>query len=409
MSLADGPAVAGDRPTTDRLKAVDALRFAAAALVMYGHTRIAWESLPTWTRPGYWLALSAGTGVSLFLVISGFSITLRWADRQTTTGGFPAKAFWLRRFYRLYPTFWCSAILCFALLVLARGPHVVAAQHRPWLWGSGEVPVPLQVLGYATVVTANVIPLAHMLRSWSLALEEQLYALYTLVQVRWHHLDPMRVLGWAALSVIVYRITLLLAVPGFGSMSTGRPDWREGFASFQVPELALPWVAGWCIAVARARRYVVPRLARSALVSMALLGSGVLLRAWGGPVAHLPHGRELAPVDLLLPLLFSAGFAVLVASVVLDGSPRSRFLPSQLLKFATWAGLWSYSLYLLHPAVMEVVQRRTHLPLVVRVPVSWAAALLVSWLFWLVVERRCVERARAVPVGAGRPAAAAGA
>jgi peptidoglycan/LPS O-acetylase OafA/YrhL len=331
-------------------------------------------------------------------VISGFSITMRWADRESRTGAFPVKAFWLRRFFRLYPTFWLSVPLCFALLLIARGPHDVANVPRPWWFGSGDVPVAVQVIGYATVVTANIIPLAHMGRSWSLALEEQLYAIYTLVQVRWHHLNPMRVLGWSAASVVLYRVLLLLVVPGFGSVSTGPINKSEVFASFQVPELAFPWVAGWCISHARAGHASLPRAARSPWLALALLGTGVLLRPWGGPVLGLPGGRECAPVDLLLPLLFAAGFSVLLASAVLPLSHRTAVRPNPLLRFATWAGLWSYSLYLLHPPVLELVQRRTHLPLAARVLVSWCAALLLSWAFWVLVERRWVERARRVQV-----------
>jgi peptidoglycan/LPS O-acetylase OafA/YrhL len=386
------------KPRADRIASVDALRFAAASLVMFGHTSVPWSTLPTWTKPGHWLALSGGTGVSLFLVISGFSITLRWADRESRQGAFPVKAFWLRRFFRLYPTFWWSVLLCFALLVLARGPEAVAGQPRPWLFLAGDVPVPVQVLGYATVVTANLIPLAHMGRAWSLALEEQLYAAYTFIQVRWHHLNPVRLLVWCALSVLVYRLALLVAVPGFGSLSTGPIDKREVYASFQVPELAFPWVAGWCIAHAMAGNVAVPRAARSLPVASVLLCSGLLLRPWGGPVLDLPGGRECAPVDLALPLLFAAGFAVLVASVVLEGEPRRRIVPRPVMRFATWAGLWSYSLYLLHPPVLELVHRRAGLPLVLEVGLSWVAALVVSWAFWVTVERRWVERSRRVPV-----------
>jgi len=262
----------------------------------------------------------------------------------------------------------------------------------------GDVPAPVQVLGYATVVTANLVPLAHMGRAWSLALEEQLYAAYTFIQIRSRDLDPMRVLLWSALSVVLYRIALLVAVPGFGSLSTGPIDKKEVYASFQVPELAFPWVAGWCIAHARAGNAAVPRPARSLSIASALLCMGTLLRAWGGPVLNLPGGRECAPVDLALPLLFAAGFAVLVASVVLEEAPRRRVVPRQLSRFATWAGLWSYSLYLLHPPVLELVHRRAHLPLVLDVALSWGAALFVSWAFWVLVERRWVDRARRIPI-----------
>lgn len=381
-----------------RVGAVDALRFVAAFLVVYAHTDIDWDRGPTWVGPAEWVQLSAGTGVSLFLVLSGFSITASWSARRDR-GAFPVRAFWVRRFFRLYPTFWASAVLSSALLVVAYGWPRVRDRDREWLYLlDGQIPVWVQVLGYATVVTANIVPLAHFGRAWSLALEEQLYALYTWTQVRWRGLDPWRLLPWCVVSILVWRVGLLLAVPGFGAISSGSYDPREVFAYFQVPDLALPWVAGWCVARARAGVLVLPRWARSGTVGVAALTVGVLGRAWGGPVLELPGGRLCAPVDLLLPVLFGGGFAIVVAACVLPGAAAVPRGLRAAQRAAVWAGGWSYSLYLLHQPALDVVDERTSLPTAPRVVLGWVAALALSCAFWWLVERRWVERARRVPV-----------
>ena len=63
-----------------RLLGVDALRFVAALLVLLTHTAAPWAAWPRWTAPLHWVASDGGTGVTLFLVLSGFSIHLRWAE-----------------------------------------------------------------------------------------------------------------------------------------------------------------------------------------------------------------------------------------------------------------------------------------------------------------------------------------
>jgi peptidoglycan/LPS O-acetylase OafA/YrhL len=67
-----------------------------------------------------------------------------------------------------------------------------------------------------------------------------------------------------------------------------------------------------------------------------------------------------------------------------------------VLRRAAGIGLFSYSLYLLHPPVLELVERRLHLPLAISIPVQWLAALLLSWVFFLGVERRFIARAARV-------------
>lgn len=381
-----------------RLPAVDALRFVAAFLVVLNHTTLP-HDLPAWAAPVRWLSTFGGAGVTLFLVLSGFSITLRWEQRPG--GGFPVVAFWKRRFFRLYPTFWAAALVSFGLLVVAHGWSAVAHQGRPWLWFGGQVPVVVQVLGYLTVVTANIVPLAHMGRAWSLALEEHLYALYTVIQVRWGStVRPVRLLGWAVALELLWPLLLAAVHPGWGAPTHGALDNRELFMLFQVPVFAAPWVAGWVAAQARAGHVALPRQLRSLRLGAALLALAVLLRTWGGPVLRLPAGRVVAPVDVLLTPLSALAFFIVVSAVVVPTVRRvpARPLVRRAVLVLASAGLWSYSLYLLHPPALAIVEAHTRLPLAATLVLEWAFALVVAWVFFLLVERRWVARAQAVPV-----------
>jgi peptidoglycan/LPS O-acetylase OafA/YrhL len=378
-----------------RLLGIDALRFVAASLVLLTHTSVPWDSAPRWAAPLHWVAADGGTGVTLFLVLSGFSIHLRWASRGDEAGAFPVVAFWRRRFLRLYPTFWLAVPVCIALTVAAEGVTRFTQTPRGWGWVPGDMPVAVQVVAFALLVPANVIPLAHFGRAWSLGLEEQLYALYSAGQ-RWRRgwLRPGRVVVVTSALAVLFPLAAMVARPGWVPFADGATP-REQLLLVQVPALALPWALGYALAEQRAGRYRLPRALTSPAFGLVLLAVLVVVRHVSDPVLHLGAGRTLAPYDVLAQALFAVGFAAVVAGAALDG-PGSigRLVPAKAVRLLARGGLWSYSLYLIHPPVLELVDRRGHLSTGPRVLVGWAAALLVSWLFYLLVERRWLRRAQ---------------
>ena len=379
----------------NRLLGVDALRFAAASLVLLTHTSAPWAAWPRWTAPLHWIASDGGTGVTLFLVLSGFSIHLRWAERGEQADVFPVVAFWRRRFLRLYPTFWLAVPFCLALTMLADGPSSVVHTSRRWGWVHGDMPLVVQVAAYVLLVPANIIPLVHFGRAWSLGLEEQLYALYSFAQ-RWRRswLQPRRVLVLTAAAAVLFPLAAMLALPGWVPFADGATS-REQLLLVQVPALAFPWALGYALAEQRAGRLRLPRAATSPACGLVLLGALVVVRHVSDPVLSLPAGRVVAPYDVLAQALFALGFAAVVAGAVLEGGgPLRDLLPRRAVRVLAWGGLWSYSLYLIHPAVLELVDRRAHLATVPRMLSGWVAALVVSWLFYLAVERRWLRRSQ---------------
>jgi peptidoglycan/LPS O-acetylase OafA/YrhL len=377
-----------------RLLGVDALRFTAACLVLLTHTSAPWAAWPRWTAPLHWIAADGGTGVTLFLVLSGFSIHLRWAERGEEGGAFPVVAFWRRRFLRLYPTFWLAVPFCLTLTVLADGVSTVAHAPRGWGWVHGQMPLWTQVLAFALLVPANVIPLVHFERAWSLGLEEQLYAVYSAAQ-RWRSelLRPRGLLVTAALVATLFPLAVMLVLPGWVPFADGATS-REQLLMVQVPALALPWVLGYALAEQRAGRTRLPAMLTSVPAGLLTLLLLVVVRHVSDPVVHLPAGRIVAPYDVLAQPLFAFGFAAVVAGAVLDRGGRRIVVPRRVVRPLAWGGLWSYSLYLLHPAVLELVDRRSHLGTVPRILAGWAASLLVAWVFYLLVERRWLRRAQ---------------
>jgi len=378
-----------------RLPGVDALRFVAACLVVLTHTTIAWASLPQWTRPLSWIAADGGTGVTLFLVLSGFSIHLRWAQRSDRSGEFPVAAFWKRRFLRLYPSYWIAVVVCVVLTIAAEGLHQATHHPRPWGWISGQVPAPVMAAFFVLVVPANVVFLTHFGRAWSLALEEQLYALYSAGQ-RWRSrwMRPQRLLLVAGALSIGWPLLLMLAKRGWVPFSAGGTT-REELLLFQVPALAFPWVLGFALAEARAGHVKMRRALMSPATGALVLAATVILRHTTNVVVQLPAGRDVVPSDLLYNAAFAWGYAAIVSGLVLDpGATKMRIAGSRVVEWLALGGLWSYSLYLLHPAVLELVDRRSHLSGAPRVLVGWAAALVGSYVFFRLVEKRWLLRSQ---------------
>ncbi|MFC8731670.1 acyltransferase family protein [Luteimicrobium sp. NPDC057192] len=106
-------------PRRSRLRALDGLRFlAAAAVLLYHYTGIRtsfWGVAPTEEFPGLnHLTRYGFLGVQLFFVISGFVILM-------TAYGRPVTAFTASRIARLFPAYWAAVVVTVLLQVFWHG------------------------------------------------------------------------------------------------------------------------------------------------------------------------------------------------------------------------------------------------------------------------------------------------
>ena len=380
-----------------RLLSVDALRALAALYVMFGHTDLGrFRGSPVWPSvEPVWLC--GGTGVSLFLVLSGFSIHLRWARRQDGEP-FPVGRFWRRRFVRLYPTYWAALALSLVMLFAARGPALVHTP-RPFFWSGPSQAWVLVAVNHLAVVAANIVPTPFLARSWSLALEEQIYGLYSLA-MRWiRRLQPLRLLATTFALAVAWQLAAQLVgrwVP-MGALTAGRPGpaWEEAVL-MQLPARLFEWVLGLVAAEVWVGNLVMPRWTswtRRAPAAIVPLGAAIWLRYHS--MGHISIGsRNVFVSDALVTAVFGIGYAI-VLNAMLDAEARvvARRAGRTVLTTLARVGLFSYSLYLLHPPLLELVDRYARGPRPAVVVTGWATALAVSWLFYLAVERHFVARA----------------
>jgi peptidoglycan/LPS O-acetylase OafA/YrhL len=182
-----------------RLHSIDFLRGVAVLTVAIGHSLVA----PRWTSidVGWFRALCGvftaygGLGVPLFFVISGFCIHLGYARhaRQVGTPDFRFVAFWRRRMWRLYPTYF--VVLCCTMLMVvvlywthpAAPALVIYPEPKPrWMLGDFFAHV-FMLHGFFPVFDMG----AGNPPFWTLAREEYLYVLYPVLLLLRKRLGPL--------------------------------------------------------------------------------------------------------------------------------------------------------------------------------------------------------------------------
>src|ERR1700730_8777996 len=185
-----------------RLAGVDGLRAAAAFWVVLFHIRV-FSGVHVPFQPLDFFVRSGSTGVSLFLVLSGFCLYLPFAAGKQ--GRFKTGSFFVRRARRLLPAYYCSLGLALALNVIGGGNL-----------GFGPLSpkdVAVQLATHLTMVHTLFTWSFYALNGayWSLGLEWQLYIALPLLIVGAVRFGLWRTLAAAVLVNVVYRGALAVA------------------------------------------------------------------------------------------------------------------------------------------------------------------------------------------------------
>ncbi len=384
--------VLNERKST-RLSSIDQLRGFAVLAVVLHHLPFSWRGLSADSStadafsPWVTQILHFGLfGVHLFLVISGFCIHLPWARELNVEAKLDFREFWLRRMRRLYPPYLVTLVITAGLLVVGQ----VVLPHR-----THEA---LAALGYENAWSAAVdfIVLLLLLQNingaswrigngplWTLALEEQLYALYfPLLAVR-------RKWGWARAITGIACITFAWRLAGLRWPDIGLPkawlvlgparwlEWSLGALAVEA-HLGLASVPAWC------RRWVTAVIALVAALTL----EATMPRF--GPSAGLLWGVVGDSVF---------GFAFFTLVLAMTSSESSGRVQGRVVRWFGAVGVFSYSLYLVHNPLMAAVKR----VLVSTGSVSLIVfarlfvALAGGYVFHLLIERRFLNRTKAQP------------
>jgi peptidoglycan/LPS O-acetylase OafA/YrhL len=350
------------RQVVSRLAGVDGLRAAAALWVVLFHIRVfSGARLPV--QPVDFFARSGSTGVSLFLVISGFCLYLPFAAGKS--GRFKTGGFLVRRARRLLPAYYVSIALALALNLIG-GPRLGFPSFTPGQAG-------WQVFSHVTMLHTFFASSFYALNGayWSLGLEWELYLALPLLIIGARRFGLVPTLACAVLVNVVYRLGLAWAasrglLPSGVVQTVVLPNllpgrWAEFVFGMVAAEL---FSRGWLERLPGFVTYLWAPMLVVAVVTVSL------------PISHLSFGIL---------------FALLLIAALAHGNPVHRIFAWRPL---VALGIMSYSLYLVHQPLIQAggyVLRRdvglspnyAFVALVMLLPV----VIAVAWALFVLVER----------------------
>jgi peptidoglycan/LPS O-acetylase OafA/YrhL/lysophospholipase L1-like esterase len=336
--------------------ALDGVRAVAVVMVLFFHAGFGWMG------GGY-------VGVSVFFTLSGFLITSLLVAEHGETGGVALRTFFARRARRLLP----ASMLSLLLIALARlggafpfAPGLrsdlvsAALQIFNWTRLAGETSYAAQFTDAPQLVS----PVEHY---WSLAIEEQFYAVW-----------PLTLLGIFALSRRMTRTSvlgittgmfLLSAIAAPAIASAFGPDVAYWSTFSRLGEL----LAGAVLAVVVAHRRLPGWIARLTLpAGLALLGAAVWFPSGSGPA-----------YSGWMPLV-----GIVSASCIGGLLTPSRLHTALASRVPVAIGKVSYGLYLFHwPVFVLLRQRGWELTSISGLLVALALTTAITVLSYFLLER----------------------
>ncbi|WP_256795095.1 acyltransferase [Terrabacter sp. Ter38] len=321
-----------------RNRDLDGVRGLAILLVLAAHSGL----------PVRWGGLS---GVTLFFVLSGYLITSLLIREWDRWGSVSLWRFWGRRALRLLPAL---------VLLLLLAPVL--------LWATGDE----RLSTYPTAALASLFYVGNWVRVagtdlgvlnhlWSLSVEEQFYVVWPAIFI-----VLMTWLRSRALAVVLS----LAALATFYSVWTVGSEIRLDVSTETNAFALLLGVAlAFSLAAVRSRGWELP--ATSPLIPFVVM---VAVSAFPGRGLEVDH-----PLFRPLGAVYAVVGVWLVYAAV---SGHSRVVGSRIMVFF---GTISYALYLWHQTFINSRLLGEHTT--PRNLLLVAAAVLVSWLSWVLVER----------------------
>jgi peptidoglycan/LPS O-acetylase OafA/YrhL len=366
-------------PALNRLDYIDGLRAVACLMVFLMHAWMVDRPEQRISVLGHRLnvlrsLMYGSTGVSLFLVLSGFCLFLSLA-KPGNQEAMDIRRFGIKRAARIVPAYYAALALSIAMPFLL---HVL--WHHPI--DLSRFPTGKSIMLHLTLFH-GLFPAAFQDINgvfWSLSLEWQLYFLFPLLVWAFRRFGAMKTMTFVVALNIVYRI---IAYRTWGVENVNVAWIASSNAIGRLIEFSLGMLAAWQL-----------RRGGSHPKRPLLACCGFLFAA----VVFVVLGAHDAPFHPLYDTFWGAGYFCLLRAGMIASGPLHRLLVTAPL---TKLGEISYSFYLIHMLVLEAILpalaslspiARMFGLIALAAPVTFGLALVMFRLFELPYLRASAKR-----------------
>jgi peptidoglycan/LPS O-acetylase OafA/YrhL len=360
--------------TREKLHALTALRFFAAALIVVHHSRGYFGISPT-----LWAPFDLPQGVSFFFILSGFILTHVYPSLH----GIGVRRFLLARFARIWPAYVTALLLLFILLPPTQRNIMSGTSH--YSLGTVLLNVSMTqawVPAIKSFFTFNAL-------SWSISTEFFFYLCFPLLILNWQST------WWYKLSLTFLLICALIVLANHERFS-GVDGVVPGLVYINPLGRLFEFTLGMTTALAWRR--LAPRahfsLWKGTLLEVIVVGCVVFCMYYSDTWARLA-GRYSWIGDAGA-LWFSLGgfvclsFAAMIFVMALGRGDVSRLLSYPL---PVLLGEISFSVYLVHQIFIRYYALHTQdfilMSQQVVYALFWLITLLTAYLMWVAVEVPC--------------------
>jgi len=321
-----------------KLAALDGIRGVAVLVVMMSHFERFLPASPALV-PLKTFFTFGWSGVDLFFVLSGFLITGILMQTRTAVNYF--LSFYARRVLRIFPIYYATLFVVFALIAIVPSIQNVPPAGERWTYFA-------YVENWIPLWTGQWPPnvLGHF---WSLAVEEQFYLVWPLCVF----LLSRRALFWTAISLSVFALVVRCVWVAHSGVSAAVMLWTVT----RMDSLLVGAIAAILFASNRWKGgYRLPVIGTAAL---SIFIVGVTVTAWGRP-----DSASFGFVSTVGYTFLALGFGALVlGSAYGDGGTDvvQRIFRNRSLSLV---GKYSYGMYVYHVPLLGICELLVyrHLP-----------------------------------------------
>ena len=335
-----------------RIPGADGLRALACLLVVWHHTtqRFNPENSASWIQDIHFFGMRGEVGVSLFFVLSGCLLSLPFWSSLVNGDPVPRLRFYaINRAARIIPAYWFNLIFCTVIAIWMFDQNI-----NWWRLISGLLFI--NSYHYSSFFPAELNgPL------WSIGLEVSCYVLLPIVL--FVIIKNTRKISFAIIGMITWILALQLLNPWIISTfmtSDKAKGWQYGLTGG-----AKQWLPYWNVGSFFAQ-FLCGSLA--ALIIIALRARGTLksrtfdlsfalfaiAATWLVATRLLPG----APDSFTQQAYVAPFYAILMAGALVSASMSTQIYKLLENKLFAWIAKLSFSVYLWHFFIIEIIQRK---------------------------------------------------